>query len=487
MLRINTLLACALAAGSAACASDVAVPADPSQPVAVSASALTSDPIELIAIGTLDGSGGDRSGETSGALENGAPGNLLGGVGSGLAFAGGHTFIALPDRGPNATPYNPAVDETTSYIPRIQTVRLQLKKSRSKAPLPFTLVPKLKATTLLFDDHALVYGSGTEAGLGDGTPALNEEGKYYFSGRSDNFDPAQPSTDPRNGRFDPEGVRVGNDGEHVYLTDEYGPYVYEFERKSGVRTRSFTLPSEFAITESSAQGEVEISDNTSGRVANKGMEGLAITPDGSTLLGAMQSPLLQDKGTDGRFLRIVAINIASGATEQYAYELTNIGTESEPKYPTISELVAIGNDQFLVDERDGKGLGDDSTAVFKRIFKIDLCDAEDVSGISGEENLAPKAVPKTLFIDLVASLNAHGIASEDIPAKLEGLAFGPDMDVHGSVRHTLYVSNDNDFLAELVDSNHPDGIANPNRFFVFAIDPSLLPEFEAQALRSDDD
>jgi hypothetical protein len=485
MIRINTPLALALAVGSAACASDAST--HPSNPVAASASALKNDPIELIAIGTLDASGGDRSRETSGALENGAPGNLLGGIGSGLAFAGGHTFIALPDRGPNATPYNAAVDETTSYIPRFQTLQLRLKKSKPGAPLPFRLAPKLKATTLLFDDQPLVYGSGMEAELGGGTPALNAESTYYLSGRSDNFDPAQPSTDRRNGRFDPEGVRVSSDGEHVYLTDEYGPFVYEFERKSGMRTRSFVLPGEFAVSQSSAQGDVEISENTSGRVANKGMEGLAITPDGSTLVGAMQSPLLQDNGTDGPFLRIVAIDIASGATEQYAYELTNIGTDEEPKYPTVSELVAVGNHQFLVDERDGKGLGDDSAAAFKRIFKIDLSDAEDISGLSGEDSLAAKAVPKTLFIDLVESLNAHGIASTDIPAKLEGLAFGPDIDLQGSVRHTLYVSNDNDFLAELVDSNHPDGIDNPNQFFVFAIEPSALPGFEAQALTAGDD
>jgi hypothetical protein len=487
MLRINTHLAIAFALGSAACAADVSTSTDPSNAVAASASALADDPIELIAIGTLDASGGDRSRETSGALENGTPGNLLGGMGSGLAFAGGHDFLALPDRGPNATPYNAAVDETTSYIPRFQTLQLQLKRSKSGAALPFTLDPKLKATTLLFDEHALVYGSGTEAGLGAGAPALNGKGKYYFSGRSDNFDAAQPSTDPRNGRFDPEGVRVANDGKHVYVTDEYGPHVYEFERKSGKRTRTFTLPSEFAIAHSSTQGAVEISGNTSGRVANKGMEGLAITPDGSTLVGAMQSPLLQDKGTDGRFLRIVSIDIASGATEQYAYELTNIGTASKPKYPTVSELLAIGSGQFLVDERDGKGLGDNSTAVFKRIFKIDLSDAEDVSGISGEANLAPRAVPKTLFLDLVASLNAHGIASNDIPAKLEGIAFGPDLDAEDSARHTLYVSNDNDFLATLVDSNHPGGIANPNQFFVFAVEPSALPGFQAQPLHGGDD
>jgi hypothetical protein len=49
--------------------------------------------------------------------------------------------------------------------------------------------------------------------------------------------------------------------------------------------------------------------NTSGRVDNKGMEGLAITPDGTTLVGIVQAPTLQDTKKSGD-LRIVTIDIA---------------------------------------------------------------------------------------------------------------------------------------------------------------------------------
>src|SRR5581483_8053918 len=104
---------------------------------------------------------------------------------------------------------------------------------------------------------------------------------------------------------------------------------------------------------------------TSGRVANKGMEGLAITPDGRTLIGGMQSPLIQDGGTSGRFTRIITIDRHSGATHQYAYPLTNIGTAKKPKYPTVSDILAINDHELLVDERDGNGRGDDSTAAYK--------------------------------------------------------------------------------------------------------------------------
>jgi hypothetical protein len=48
-------------------------------------------------------------------------------------------------------------------------------------------------------------------------------------------------------------------------------------------------------------------------VANKGMEGLAITPDGRTLVGIMQNALIQDANDGGaatKLLRIVTIDIA---------------------------------------------------------------------------------------------------------------------------------------------------------------------------------
>lgn len=441
--------------------------------------------VDLIAIGEISGHYEDYALDTAAALENGVAGNRLGGIGSGLAYAGCNSFIGLPDRGPNAVAYNSKVDDTASYIPRFHSLHMSLAPSEAGAALPYVLSAFVTDTTLLSSRTRLVYGKGTDVGLNSGEPALNDarRGRYYFSGRSDNFDAARLSTDPANGRLDPEGVRVSADGRSVFISDEYGPHVYQFDRASGRRIRAFTLPEKFAVKNQSPVGDSEISGNTAGRVANKGMEGLAITPDGSTLVGAMQSPLLQDGGTAQPYTRIVTIDIRSGYVNEYAYELTNIGSSSKPKYGTISEIVAVNDHEFLVDERDGKGLGDDSTAAVKRIYRIDLRGAQDVSGLAGADKLSGRAVPKSLFLDVVAVLNAHGIAGSEIPAKLEGLAFGPDVTISGGVRHTLFISNDNDYLGRLTDSNHPTGAENPNRLFVFAIDAQDLPDYVPQRLR----
>ena len=205
----------------------------------------------LIAIGTLGGTS-DLSGLT-GTLENGLAANVLGGLGSGLAWAGGNTFTATPDRGPNATPYNSGVDDTTSYISRFQTLKLDLVAAAS-GNLPYTLPPSLTATTLLSSTTALVYGTGTAFGLPSGAPVQNTANAHHFSGRSDNFDASKTSANLNNARLDPEAVRVSKDGKSVFISGEYGPYIYQFDRATGRRIKSFTLPANLAITHLSAQG-----------------------------------------------------------------------------------------------------------------------------------------------------------------------------------------------------------------------------------------
>lgn len=371
---------------------------------------------KLIAIGAVSGLYEDFAIETATPLENGVPGNRLGGLGSGLAYAGGNVFLALPDRGPNAKAYNSLVDDTVSYINRFQTFSLSLAPSDPGSALPFTVTPMLIDTTLLSSPSPLYYGTGAAVGLGSGAPALNAlDHTHYFTGRSDNFDPLRPSTNPSDARFDPEGIRVSNDGNSVFISDEYGPYVYQFHRATGERIRSFQLPSNLAITNLSSQGSEEIANNKVGRIANKGMEGLAITPDGKMLVGIMQTGVEQDNVNS---LRIVAIDIQSGGTHQYAYQLTD-GTGA-------SEILAVNNHQFLVDERDGKGRGDKplptdtpTKAKVKELFLIDLNGAKDVSGVTGD--LSNNAVGKTLFLDIVSELtNTAGIDSLHIPSKLEG-------------------------------------------------------------------
>jgi len=73
----------------------------------------------------------------------------------------------------------------------------------------------------------------------------------------------------------------------------------------------------------------------------------------------------------------------------------------------VSEILALNNHEMLVDERDGKGLGDGSKAKIKQIFKVELADATDMGDMNGTA-AASNAAPKTLFLDVVQALTAVG-------------------------------------------------------------------------------
>src|SRR6266700_681356 len=212
--------------------------------------------------------------------------------------------LAQPSPTPGITHFSPFPTVVPMLFRMILTLTTPTATSTDSTPstwssatknggpgLPFTLAPSLQATTLLWNPTALVNGVGDTI-VGPGAPALNTGSKFFFPGRSDNFDSSQNSGNPDNARFDTEGIRLSNDGLKVYISDEYGPYVYEFDRQTGQRLRSFEFPtcvqptpSCFFVSNLSSMGSVEISGNSTGRVANKGMEGLAITPDGTTLVG----------------------------------------------------------------------------------------------------------------------------------------------------------------------------------------------------------
>src|SRR5215475_3710635 len=136
---------------------------------------------DLVATASIPATYEDLSNQTAAPLENGVPGNRLGGLGSSITYAGGDTFLMLPDRGPNALEYASSIDSTVSYINRFHTFSLRLlpatpsdagvqdsnttpnpvsglKPPFDVAGLPFILTPTLRATTLLWSPTPLSYG-----------------------------------------------------------------------------------------------------------------------------------------------------------------------------------------------------------------------------------------------------------------------------------------------------------------------------------------
>src|SRR5262245_17900234 len=85
--------------------------------------------------------------------------------------------------------------------------------------------------------------------------------------------------------FDPEGIVVGQAG-HMFVSDEYGPSVYEFD-PSGQFIRAFTPP-DHLLPRVGGQLNFSADPPQTGRQGNRGFEGLAINQMRTKLYAIMQ-------------------------------------------------------------------------------------------------------------------------------------------------------------------------------------------------------
>ncbi len=388
-----------------------------------------------------------------------APLGKVGGVtitgsGYGSSFVAKHgsstIFYGLTDRGPNVDgPNGTKIEPLPDFHPQIGEFRLDHGTA--------TLLRKI---TLSAADGTPYNGQvNIEANTGETITDLS--GKTL---------PASPYG------YDSEGLVAMRDGT-FWVSDEYGPFITHFDRNGRQLERlspfDGSLPTELRTRE-----------------PNKGMEGLTITPDGSTLVGMMQAALNAPDGPKSKnspVLRIVTINLRSRVTHQYLYLLhtTDSGVST-----AVSEIAALSNTDFLVDERDGNV----EPGANKKLYRISLTGATDVSknsrvpgatydglnggllvggktieGIVGKKSTADGAsalagvginpVRSSLFLDVA------GLATAIAPDgsffghdKLEGVAV-----LDGGRR--VVISNDSDFGIAGVT-----GITAP-----FTLTPKLLP------------
>ncbi len=452
--------------------------------VALAASSLwAADPgVTFIGRGQIAGNALDSSGLTGNICSIDIPANCidkktLGGFGSAITYTGHNgVFLATPDRGP--------FDGRTNipYLDRFYFLRIKLDTTVNPSSGAFNI-----STTLL--DTRFLKNEANQNLVGDSS-AFNVVNRLATR------------------RFDPEGV-VATFYHTFLVSDEYGPYINEFTAQ-GRLIRRLHVPSKFLISNptgqlDSAGNSFELypttalppppgGGNDTGRQANRGMEGLAITPNGRYLVGIMQNALIQDNGLDGNTPpgrkglnnRILRYDLLTGRTKEFVYTMDKI---SQGK--GVSEILAINNHEFLVLERDNRSLVTPGADAFstsgsnccglKRIYKIDLDGATDVSDVdslpdtaAGLAGLVPPVVPvsKVLFLDLLDpsyKVDATNTIKQVIAEKMEGMAWGPDLP---DGRHVLYLVSDNDLNTTF-----------PTQIYAFAIDEAAANiDFQRQFL-----
>ncbi|MBS2020329.1 MAG: esterase-like activity of phytase family protein [Deltaproteobacteria bacterium] len=210
------------------------------------------------------------------------------------------------------------------------------------------------------------------------------------------------------GPLDLEGIALGKDG--FFLASEIGPRLLEVDR-AGHHLRDYAPPPKFLEA-----------------LRNKSFESLALDPSKSVLYTTSETALPRDddasRGGTGARVRILQIDLATGAIREHAYATDAVVTGGGDY--GVSDLTALATDDLLVLERGfRKGIGNSV-----RIHRVNLDDPR--SACDGIERLSPEVpvLAKKLLVDL-ATLPADLASPPKQPQttalmeNYEGMTTGP--------------------------------------------------------------
>jgi hypothetical protein len=433
----------------------------------------------LVGVGRIDAAAVDAFGETLGSVSGLQVSNWT--VLGGGSYGG--TFNFTPDRGYNAGGL------FSNYAARIQTV-------------DFTFTPYTGTATsgVAQNQFSLTYNGATSTKLsydsGGGnfvhTTGLVPDSSTTLAGKTVPYVTVSNggATNTTTGTtsvinrlsLDTEGLVLRGDGSG-FVSDEYGANIYHFNAAKQIDA-VITPPA--AVLPSSSTTSLNLTfssevSNVSGRRGNQGMEGVAVSPDGTKLFGLMQSATIQDSGSgnQGRLntrLFVYDVNATGTSTTlsaEYVLKLpvlNDTGTGAPNKTAAQSEIIALDSTHLLVLSREGNGKGVTTTvgAVFKTVILVDLATGtnilgsfDNLSGLGGDitpsgTTLAPGITPMT-YAEAVNLLNTAQLGIFDLNVnsgatanlntlseKWEGLSLVPTENPN---EYFLFVANDNDFIS----------------------------------------
>ena len=352
-------------------------------------------------------------------------------------------FYTITDRGPNGSVKVNGVSQTAFPLPRFTPTIIKFEVVGNSINILEQTPLRLPQGTDPITGTEFISGISNVAGL--------DEAPYDTAGHPLPYDPYG---------LDTEGIAYNRQTDTFWVSEEYRPSLVEVARDGTILHR--LVPQGEASLFTNAPN-VPIFDTLPAifakRVQNKGLEGVAVTPDGRFLYGGMQGPLANPDDTISRILRIVQIDLRSlTPTAEFAYLTPDGATYNPPVGQNkifISDLFALDNDTLLVDERDSKNS-------IKNIVEINVKNATDILGFTTD---ILGHTPEQMS---VAELQQAGIVSPTRNVVLDLLQFGyPFQKVEGMVLvgKQLSVVNDNDFDI---------GGTDPTQIWTFEIPEQIL-------------
>jgi hypothetical protein len=230
--------------------------------------------------------------------------------------------------------------------------------------------------------------------------------------------------------FDPESIVRAPDDTY-WMGEEFGPYLLHFDRAGRLLERPIPVPGVKSKNSPDLQPGEQPNLGSS-----KGLENLAISPDGATLYPMLEGPVT---GDDPQNLRVYEFDRRKGSftDKRWTYRMGAPGL-------SVADLVAVDGHRFLAIERDNL-FGDE--AAVKKIYRVDLADEEN-------DGLADKS-------EIVDLLNIANPCELGYPGETFRFPFFTIEAVTIVDDQTIGVLNDNNFP---MDATRVDRRADDNEF-----------------------
>jgi glycerophosphoryl diester phosphodiesterase len=217
--------------------------------------------------------------------------------------------------------------------------------------------------------------------------------------------------------IDPESLVVLPDGS-FWIGDEFGPWLMHFSARGELLAPPVELPGELR----SPQHPLVLAGKAVPTVgASRGLEALAQSGDGRSLLAMLEAPLAQDAAA-GRFARVFKYDLERGT-----FAALDLRYPISPAATAIGELAHVAGDLYLVIERDD---GSAEAAKFKRIFQVTIDSV---------------VRDRRCVADLLDVRDPRNLAGFGSPYRMPYFTIEA---VHAVDERTLLVVNDNNFPAK---------------------------------------
>jgi hypothetical protein len=256
--------------------------------------------------------------------------------------------------------------------------------------------------------------------------------------------------------IDPESLQRGGHGD-LWVGDEFGPWILHFSSTGRLLEAPHAMPDGLR-----SPNNPFLTGQPATQPNSRGLEGMAITPDRSHLVAALEGATVAD---------LDPTNPTGDPSRRYMYVFdTNAGafTGQVLQYRTeapgnmVADMWAVSRNRLVVIERDGgRGL----TALFRRVYLVDLR-RTDPSGF----------LHKTMLVDLAKIPDPDHVSLPAIHPGDVGLGdpFSVTCEsveaVHLIADQRLLIGCDNNFP----NSGRNPGLPDDNEFIVVRV-PELSP------------